>query len=95
MYNRYIPAGSAYQPLEEDGGQDAPAHSGPLEGVGDALSGLLKRFHLSHMDSGDLLLLLILLLLVSDGEDRLDWIIVLGLAVAFGFFRRDDQPEAP
>ncbi|MCD8005179.1 MAG: hypothetical protein LUD69_07720 [Oscillospiraceae bacterium] len=90
MYNRYIPADSAYRPLEPES-QGAPPSPGPLEGLVGRLGGLFQGF--GKIDSGDILLLLILLLLCADGEDNLDVLIVLGLAVAFGLFHREEDGE--
>ena len=42
------------------------------------LSGLLSRLRLDEMDTGDLLLLLIIFLLFKDGEDE-EMLIALGL----------------
>lgn len=98
MYNRYIPADSAYRPLEDGGAlQDGKPllSSSLLGGFGEKLGWLLGRFHLSDIDGGDVLLLLIVILLCREEEDNLDWIIILGLAVAFGFFRRDTEEEEP
>ncbi len=91
MYNRYIPADSAYQPLKPESSPQSgsPPAAGPLEGF--KLGGLLQG--LGQIDSGDILLLLILLLLCTDGEDNLDLLIVLGLAVAFGLFHRREDEE--
>ncbi len=44
---------------------------------GGGLSGLLKTFHLDQLDSGDILLLLIVLYLLVEGDD-------MELAVALG-----------
>ena len=43
------------------------------------VQGLLGRFHLDRLDSGDLLLLLILVLLLREGE-RSDAVTVLAIA---------------
>ncbi len=53
------------------------------EGVGQALNGLLKRFHLENLDAGDILLALIVLLLILEDGDNLDLIITLGLMILF------------
>ena len=50
---------------------------------GGGLSGLLKGLHLEHFDSGDLLLLLILLYLLKEGDD-LDLVIALGVVLLMG-----------
>lgn len=48
-----------------------------------ALSGLLKSLHLEHLDTGDILLGLIVLFLVLEDGDDLDLIITLGLTILF------------
>lgn len=48
------------------------------EGKTGLLSGLLRRLRLEDIDTGDLLLLLILFLLFKDGEDE-ELLIALGL----------------
>lgn len=48
------------------------------------LSGLLKAFRLDQLDSGDILLLLITLYLLVEGDD-LELVIALGLVLLMGF----------
>lgn len=128
MYNRYIPEGASYTPVEREPRQSPPvkepSRPGPrpqrpagssggqgrpkpgrqplfrpggfripfsLAG-GDGLSALLKAVHLDGMDSGDLLLLLILLYLMTEGDD-LEPVIALGLVLAMGFFDGEEQGE--
>ncbi len=50
---------------------------------GGGLSGLLKSLHLENIDSGDILLLLILLYLLVEGDD-LELVIALGLVLLMG-----------
>lgn len=50
---------------------------------GNSLSGLLKSLHLDNIDAGDILLLLILLYLLADGDD-LELVIALGLTLFMG-----------
>lgn len=62
--------------------------AGQAEGVGQtdagqALRGLLRRFHLDDLDFGDILLALIVLLLILEDGDDLDLIITLGLMILF------------
>lgn len=52
-----------------------PGDSGRRNGL---LSGILKKLNLEHIDTGDLLLILILILLFKDGEDE-EMLIALGL----------------
>ncbi len=47
------------------------------------LTGILKRFHLEDLDSGDILLGLIILFLILEDGDNLDLIITLGLMILF------------
>ena len=50
---------------------------------GNSLSGLLKSLHLDNIDTGDVLLLLILLYLLVEGDD-LELVIALGLTLLMG-----------
>ena len=50
---------------------------------GNSLSGLLKSLHLDNIDTGDILLLLILLYLLAEGDD-LELVIALGLTLLMG-----------
>lgn len=56
---------------------------GPGDGkqISQALSGLLKSLHLEHLDTGDILLGLIVLFLVLEDGDDLDLLITLGLTI--------------
>ena len=62
MYNAYIPGGEPYETIPED--HDPPGFHRLFEKEGSAISGLLKKLGLHKLDSGDLLLLLLLSLLV-------------------------------
>ena len=83
IYNAYIPGQPPYEntPEENPPGWDASASNflGEKEGW---LSTLLGKLGLHKLDSGDLLLLLILFLLWREG-DQLDWVLLLGLALLF------------
>lgn len=69
MYNPYLPQGSHFR--------DGQAASGERKG---GLSALLKGLKLDELDTGDVLLLLILLFLfLDDREDNLELLITLGL----------------
>jgi len=58
--------------------------SGLLGGrEGGGLSGLLKTLHLDQLDSGDILLLLIVLYLLVEGDD-MELAIALGLVLFMG-----------
>ena len=67
--------------------------AGPLESITGRLGGLLKNFHLEELDSGDILLVLILLFLFLESDDNLELVITLGLLLLFGLFGKDDKKE--
>ena len=75
VYNRYIPQNGAYTPAEPEE-REVPR-------PGKKFSELLKGLKLERLDSGDLLLLLIILLLWKEGEDT-DLLIALGAALLLG-----------
>lgn len=72
-------------------GKDKGGLSGILGGLGDGLGNgfgqtvqsLLKTFHLEKIDTGDILLALIVLFLILEDGDDLDLIITLGLMILF------------
>lgn len=96
MYNRYIPEDASYtrvqapsQPRRSGTGArqqillpDFLSGKGGLD-VKDSLSGLLKSLHLDKIDAGDVLLLLIMLYLLVEG-DSLELVIALGLTLLMG-----------
>ncbi len=49
--------------------------------ISQALSGVLKSLHLEHLDTGDILLGLIVLFLVLEDGDDLDLLITLALTI--------------
>lgn len=53
------------------------------DSVGQTIQSLLKAFHLENIDSGDILLALIVLFLILEDGDDLDLIITLGLMILF------------
>ena len=59
-------------------------------GVGELLGGVLKQFSLDRFDTGDILLVLIILFLLVEGDD-LELVITLGLMLLLGL--GDDGPE--
>lgn len=96
MYNRYIPQGEPFQPMEPPP-QSGPRASGPSlfqslfgqDGEKNAgLSGILKALKLDRFDKGDILLILLLLYLAwngkeGDGENK-ELLIILGLVLLLG-----------
>lgn len=104
LYNRYIPNDAQYQPIHEPHSNSThfklPKNtqrppppptkgSNPLDGLVGGLSGLLNRFHLERLDSGDILLVLILIFLFLERDDNLELVITLGLLLIFGLFGDD------
>lgn len=97
MYNRYIPEDMSYAPVDRPSFRPEPPRSRPedrprqmpfrlpnfLSGEEGGLSNLLKGFHLDRIDSGDILLLLIALYLLVEGDD-LELALALGLTVLMG-----------
>ena len=97
MYNRYIPQEEDYIPVaepappppkaEKTGGQSAPGASRlSALGLGNLFSGaegLVSRLLPDGVDAGDILLLLIVLYLLAEGDD-LDLVIALGLTRVLG-----------
>lgn len=57
---------------------------------GGGLTGLLRSLKLDRLDSGDILLLLIVLLLLWEGDD-LELVIALGLALIMGLGEADGE----
>ncbi len=96
-YNRYIPDHDARIPVDRPSSKTGgPSGAGKVSGLlsgllgrgggeenraSQALSGLLKSLHLEHLDTGDILLGLIVLFLVLEDGDDLDLIITLGLTI--------------
>lgn len=85
MYNAYIPGCEPYEKIPEEtppGSEQVqkppPKEAGSLGG----LSSLLKKLGLGKLESGDLLLLLILFLLFREG-DKFDSVLFLALAAIF------------
>ncbi len=96
MYNRYIPEDVSYarieehippphhdRPVPEGRPPRAPFRVPELFAGKEALSGLLKSLSLDKIDSGDILLLLIALYLLVEGDDP-ELAIALGLTVFLG-----------
>ena len=60
------------------------------EGVSSSLKSLVSSLGLEKLDSGDLLLFLILLLLLKEGDD-LEMIIALGLTLLMGLGEGEEK----
>lgn len=68
-----------------------------MDGIAGMLGGLLKNVRLEELDSGDILLVLILLFLFLESDDNLELVITLGLLLVFGLFGKEEpkKPEEP
>ena len=108
MYNRYIPGDARYEPVSQpppaagffrprNNAQRPPPPptkgADPPEGIIGGLSGLLKQFHLEKLDSGDVLLVLILIFLFLERDDNLELVIALGLLLVFGLFGNSEETD--
>ncbi|MFQ9916216.1 MAG: hypothetical protein ACLRWQ_07340 [Flavonifractor plautii] len=106
MYNRYIPNGASYtRVLEEDAPptQTVPPDAPPPEPDAEALESakpasglgkLLRGLKLDGLDTGDVLLLLILLFLFLEGDD-MELVITLGLLLCAGIIGRPAPCRPP
>ena len=99
MYNRYIPEDASYVPVEPPRPSASASASAPrpaprrqpafrwneLTGLlkGGEGGGLWKTLHLDGLDAGDILLMLIMLYLLVEGDD-LEPVIALGLVLLMG-----------
>ena len=70
-------------PSREDAGAHSPLLGELTGGLSQLLGGLRKHFSLESLDTGDILLMLIILLLYLDG-DNLELVITLGLMLLLG-----------
>lgn len=83
MYNRYVEhRADPYTPIPEEPSCPPPRPEEPSppksEGIKDLFRNLLDRFHLDHIDSGDLLLLGLLFFLYREKADE-ELLVALGL----------------
>ncbi len=65
-------------------GEKLPWRAFLREEGGDPLDGLLKSLKLEGVDSGDILLILLILFLLIEGDDQWELIITLGLLLIMG-----------
>lgn len=90
MYNRYIPEGSQYTPVNPPG-RDWPISSGTGEKKPFSPEKLLRQLRLDKLDTGDILLALIVLLLWKESEDS-DLLLAFGAAMLLGNEERGGEP---
>lgn len=89
IYNAYIPGDGPYEKIPEEHPPGFESVFSSLLGgkASGSLSGLLGKLGLGKLDSGDLLLLLILFLLWREG-DHFDLVLLLALVL---LFLREDE----
>ena len=103
MYNRYIPGAGGYTRVTEGetpphrdfaGGEhrQPPPNGAAESGRQGGLTGLLRSLGLEDLDRGDILLLLILFLILTDSDD-LDPVITLGLLLLFSLGGKEKRQE--
>lgn len=56
----------------------------------DPLGGLLKSLNITGVDSGDILLILLILFLLIEGDDHWELVITLGLLLIMGLADREE-----
>ena len=102
MYSQYIDGGFVPLDRPEPGPGSPQSHpptgtpGGLLDGavgqVSRMVKGLLRTFSLEGIDTGDILLVLIILLLYLEGDD-LEMVITLGLMLLFGLGKDGHSTE--
>lgn len=88
--------GPSHRPQNHPGPRPGPSKNDLMGeitgGLGQLLDGVLKHFSLENFDTGDILLVLIILFLYLEG-DNLELVITLGLMLLLGL--GDDKPNEP
>lgn len=60
-------------------------------GILGSLGGLVKKFHLDDLETGDILLLIILIYLMIEGDDKLELAITLGVLLVMWLAEKKDE----
>lgn len=63
------------------------------EGTGGAFQGLKERLHLEDIDSGDVLLVIIVIYLMLEGDDTLELAITMGILALMWYLEHKDKAE--
>lgn len=63
------------------------------KGLGQLFDGVMKHFSLEHFDTGDILLVLIILFLYLEDGDNLELVITLGLLLLLGLDGDDHKKD--
>lgn len=62
-------------------------------GEGGFLEGLKTRFHLEDIDSGDILLVIIVIYLMLEGDDKLELAITMGILALMWYLDHKEKAE--
>lgn len=88
MYGSFAPLSSAASPVSTSSKQEKTKKNDVLtdfaSGLTQILSSIGRQFSAGSLDTGDILLVLIILFLFLEG-DNLELVITLGLMILFGF----------
>lgn len=64
------------------------------EPMGGFLEGLKQRFHLEDLESGDILLVIIVIYLMLEGDDKLELAITMGILALMWYLDHKSKEEA-
>lgn len=68
----------------------------PEEGEGGSTLGeIFKKLHLDDLETGDILLLVILIYLMIEGDDKLELAITLGVLFVLWLAEKKEEPTPP
>lgn len=84
--------GNPYRPMEPNRSKNDLVGE-VTKGLGQLLDGVMKHFSLEHFDTGDILLVLIILFLYLEDGDNLELVITLGLLLLLGLDGDDNKKE--
>ena len=84
--------GSQYRPPEPNRSKNDLVKD-VTKGLGQLFDGVMKHFSLEHFDTGDILLVLIILFLYLEDGDNLELVITLGLLLLLGLDGDDHKKD--
>lgn len=85
-------SGNQYQPMQPNRSKNDLVGE-VTRGLGQLLDGVMKHFSLEHFDTGDILLVLIILFLYLEDGDNLELVITLGLLLLLGLDGDDNKKD--
>jgi len=85
LYNHYIPQDTVFEEIPEDGAPRQKSWGAPPPGdeKNAGLAGIFQRLTLANLDTGDILLMIILFLILREG-DHADLVLILALVLILG-----------